>query len=43
MKTYLLGDGLPASRIAYGCMQLSRAWDATPVTADERRQTQRLV
>ncbi|CAN7398727.1 aldo/keto reductase [Pseudoxanthomonas sp. LjRoot143] len=43
MKTYLLADGLPASRIAYGCMQLSRAWDASPVTADERRQAQRLV
>ncbi|MBD9477970.1 aldo/keto reductase [Pseudoxanthomonas sp. PXM02] len=43
MKTYLLADGLPASRIAYGCMQLSRAWDATPVTADERRHAQRLV
>ena len=43
MKTYTLADGLTASRIAYGCMQLSRAWDATPVTADERRQAQRLV
>lgn len=43
MKTYLLADGLPVSRLAYGCMQLSRAWDATPVTADERRLTQRLV
>lgn len=43
MKTYALADGLPASRIAYGCMQLSRAWDATPVTAEERRQAQRLV
>jgi len=43
MKTYPLADGLPASRIAYGCMQLSRAWDATPVTADERRHAQRLV
>lgn len=43
MKTYTLADGLTASRIAYGCMRLSRAWDATPVTADERRQAQRLV
>ncbi|WP_299341628.1 aldo/keto reductase [uncultured Pseudoxanthomonas sp.] len=43
MKTYLLADGLPVSRIAYGCMHLSRAWDATPVTADERRQAQCLV
>jgi predicted oxidoreductase len=43
MKTYPLADGLPVSRIAYGCMQLSRAWDATPVTADERRHAQRLL
>ena len=43
MKTYALADGLPTSRIAYGCMQLSRAWDTTPVTAEERRQAQRLV
>lgn len=43
MKTHLLADGLPTSRIAYGCMQLSRAWDATPVTADERRHAQRLI
>lgn len=43
MKTYLMAAGLPASRIAYGCMQLSRAWDATPVNAEERRQAQRLV
>ncbi|WP_334177874.1 aldo/keto reductase [Pseudoxanthomonas sp.] len=43
MKTCLLADGLPTSRIAYGCMQLSRAWDATPVTAEERRHAQHLV
>ena len=43
MKTFLLADDTPVSRIAYGCMQLSRAWDSTPVTADERRQAQRLV
>ena len=43
MKTYLLADDLPVSRIAYGCMHLSRAWDATPVTPDERRHTQRLI
>ncbi|MCH6484298.1 aldo/keto reductase [Pseudoxanthomonas sp. LH2527] len=43
MKTHLLADGLPTSRIAYGCMQLSRAWDATPVSADERRHAQRLI
>lgn len=43
MKTYPLADGLSASRIAYGCMHLSRAWDASPVTAEERRLAQRLV
>nr|WP_298132638.1 aldo/keto reductase [uncultured Pseudoxanthomonas sp.] len=43
MKTHFLADGLPTSRIAYGCMQLSRAWDATPVSADERRHAQRLI
>lgn len=43
MKTYALADGLPASRIAYGCMQLSRAWDGMPVTAEERRQAHRLL
>ncbi|HEV7270054.1 aldo/keto reductase [Pseudoxanthomonas sp.] len=43
MKTCALADGLTVSRIACGCMQLSRAWDATPVTADERRHAQRLV
>ena len=43
MKTYPLTDGLATSRIGYGCMHLSRAWDATPVTADERRNAQRLV
>lgn len=43
MKTYPLADGLTASRIGYGCMHLSRAWDASPITADERRSAQRLV
>lgn len=43
MKTYSLADGLATSRIGYGCMHLSRAWDASPITADERRNAQRLV
>jgi predicted oxidoreductase len=43
MKTYPLADGLATSRIGYGCMHLSRAWDASPITADERRNAQRLV
>lgn len=43
MKTYSLAEGLATSRIGYGCMHLSRAWDASPITADERRNTQRLV
>ncbi|WBX93620.1 aldo/keto reductase [Pseudoxanthomonas mexicana] len=43
MKTYPLADGLTASRIGYGCMHLSRAWDASPITTEERRNAQRLV
>ena len=43
MKTYPLAGGLTTSRIGYGCMHLSRAWDASPITADERRNAQRLV
>ena len=35
MKSYRLADDLTVSRIGYGCMHLSRAWDATPVTAEE--------
>lgn len=34
---------LRASRIACGCMQLSRAWDDTDPTAEERRQTAQLI
>lgn len=34
---------LEVSRIAYGCMQLSRAWDDEPPTPAERRQTAALV
>lgn len=44
MKTYPLGDAGPSvSRIGYGCMQLSRAWDSSPLTAEERRNAQALV
>lgn len=45
MRTYTLAqaDGLAVSRIAYGCMHLSRAWDAAPLTAAERRQARLLV
>ncbi|MGS1079784.1 aldo/keto reductase [Pseudoxanthomonas beigongshangi] len=34
---------LRASRIAYGCMQLSRAWDDSDPTPEERRQTALLI
>lgn len=43
MKSYRLADDLTVSRIGYGCMHLSRAWDASPITTEERRNTQRLV
>jgi len=44
VKRYLLPHSeLPVSRIAYGCMQLSRAWDATEITAAEISSTHRLV
>ncbi|WP_313497102.1 aldo/keto reductase [Pseudoxanthomonas mexicana] len=43
MKTYPLADGPATSRIGYGCMHLSRAWDASPITTEERRNAQRLV
>lgn len=45
MRTYTLAPagGLAVSRIAYGCMHLSRAWDAAPLTAAERRQARLLV
>ena len=44
MKTCKLGlDGPATSRIAFGCMHLSRAWDAAPLTTAERRNTQALV
>ena len=43
MMTYPLAEGLATSRVGYGCMHLSRAWDASPITADERRNAQRLV
>ncbi|MFT4178644.1 MAG: aldo/keto reductase [Thermomonas sp.] len=44
MQKLTLGhDGPTASRIALGCMHLSRAWDATPLTNEERRNTQALL
>ena len=43
MKSYRLADDLTVSRIGYGCMHLSRAWDASPITTEERRNAQRLV
>lgn len=44
MKTYPIGaTGPTTSRIGYGCMHLSRAWDNAPLTDDERRNTQALV
>lgn len=45
MQSYTLpgaGD-LAVSRIAYGCMHLSRAWDRSPLTNAERRQARLLV
>jgi predicted oxidoreductase len=41
--TLAAAGGLAVSRIAYGCMNLSRAWDAAPPSAAEHRQTQQLV
>lgn len=44
MNTYrIAGTDLEVSRIALGCMHLSRAWDDAPTTAEERRNTQALV
>ena len=45
MQTYALAaaGGLAVSRIAYGCMHLSRAWDAAPLTDAEHRRTRELV
>ncbi|HEY5970802.1 MAG TPA: aldo/keto reductase, partial [Pseudoxanthomonas sp.] len=44
MKTYRIPrTGLEVSRIAYGCMNLSRAWDDTPVTATEISATLEVV
>lgn len=44
MKTYrIAGTDLEVSRIALGCMHLSRIWDDAPTTAEERRNTQALV
>lgn len=44
MKTYrIAGTDLEVSRIALGCMHLSRIWDDAPTTAEEQRNTQALV
>ena len=44
MQTYSIpGTPLRTSRIAMGCMHLSRAWDSEPLTDAERRQTRALV
>lgn len=44
MKTYRIERaGLEVSRIAYGCMQLSTAWDDQPLSAAERTRTQAMV
>lgn len=45
MQSYTLpnANGLAVSRIAYGCMHLSRAWDRSPLTNTERRQARLLV
>lgn len=44
MKTYrIAATDLEVSRIALGCMHLSRIWDDAPTTAEERRNTQALV
>lgn len=38
MKTYKIPHtDLHASRLAYGCMNIGRRWDATSITADERK------
>ncbi|HYM87054.1 MAG TPA: aldo/keto reductase, partial [Pseudoxanthomonas sp.] len=44
MKHYRIPHtDLEVSRIAYGCMHLSQAWDATAITADEISTTLRQV
>jgi predicted oxidoreductase len=44
MNTYRIGNSdLEVSRIGYGCMHLSRAWDDAPLTADERARTHTMV
>ncbi|GGD38992.1 aldo/keto reductase [Pseudoxanthomonas indica] len=44
MQTFAIpGTHLRASRIAVGCMHLSRAWDNSPLTEAERLQTRALV
>lgn len=44
MKTYRIPHSdLEVSRIGYGCMHLSRAWDDTPLTTEERSRTHAMV
>lgn len=44
MKTYRIANGdLEVPRIGYGCMHLSRAWDDTPLTAEERARTHAMI
>ena len=44
MHTYRIPHtNLDVSRIAYGCMQLSTAWDDNPLTDGERKRTAALV
>lgn len=44
MKTYRIPHSdLEVSRIGYGCMHLSRAWDDTPLTAEERSRTHAMI
>jgi len=44
LKTYRIPrTDLEVSRIAYGCMSLSRAWDDAPITATEIATTLKLV
>jgi predicted oxidoreductase len=44
MKTYRIWNSdLEVSRIGYGCMHLSRAWDDAPLTAEERSRTHVMI
>jgi predicted oxidoreductase len=44
MKTYRIRNSdLEVSRIGYGCMHLSRAWDGTPLTTEEGSRTHAMI